>query len=196
MCGGRASTGAAAHTARDVLMKPQHGQGYCRPCLTWNLQLCFCLSSDPNSDVGMCFMFYTINTYFTEHLHRKPVSTAPYQHTDFLARASRSPGKSLFVGWLGTSGKTQISPVWWHQSGEPDPRPPSHVYPYNNVGFQRSQHGGHKYWLQGDVQRLNTAAKAAAEPWGALCCPCTWRRDVCDKLRTGICTWSPPSDWQ
>lgn len=36
--------------------------------LSLNLQLCFCLTSDPNSDTGIRFMFYMINTYFTEHL--------------------------------------------------------------------------------------------------------------------------------
>lgn len=68
--------GASAHRAR-------HGQECCRPRLTWNLQLCFCLSSGPHSGVGMCFLFYTTNPCFTEHLHREPVSTAPYQHADF-----------------------------------------------------------------------------------------------------------------
>lgn len=56
----------------------------------------------------------------------------------------------------------------WQQSGKPDPRPPSHVYPWNNVGFQSSQHRGHKYQLQGDVQHLGTVARAAEEPWGAF----------------------------
>ena len=83
--------------------KPLYWQGYHVPCLSLNLQLCFCLTSDPNSDMGICFMFYMINTYFTEHLHRKPGSAAPYQHANFLVCVGRSPGKSLLAGWLGIS---------------------------------------------------------------------------------------------
>lgn len=154
--------------------------------------LLFVFRSPFRCAVGMCFMFCTINTYFTEHLAQQSqsaqllISTLIFWHG--LAEVLE---KAFFQAGWEPPGKLKHHLCGDSSQGSQTPNQPTHVNPCSNAWFESSRH---KSCLQGDVQHPGTVAKVAAEPWGALCCPCTWRGDICDKLRTGACVCSPPSD--